>query len=369
MDQFLIQAIDLAKEAVGLVSPNPAVGALIVRNGKVIGKGYTKQAGKNHAEIEALNSVKNKKLLKDATMYVTLEPCAHSGKTAPCADAVVSAGIKKVVIGMKDPFTEVNGKGIGKLKKAGIGVELLNKKLELFQEVKNLNQPFLKFVKTGLPFVTLKAAVSLDGKIATRVGDSKWISSESSRKDSRIERGAADSVLVGVGTVNADNPELAAHGKFKNKKLLRVVIDPELKSNIKSKIFRDQNVFIAHTDRASKKNILKFKKSRINIKSFGKKKVSIKALLKYLGQKSIQHIFVEGGGGVHGSFHDAALSDKILVDRVLWYLSPKIIGGENSVDSVAGNGIRKINQVLKLEQKKIKQIGQDLKIELIVNQY
>lgn len=368
-DRFMKLALKNAQQGVGLTYPNPAVGAVIVNNNKIIGRGYHKKAGSEHAEILAIKSVKNQKLLVGSTLYVTLEPCSHYGKTPPCTEAIVKSGIKNVVVGMKDPFKKVNGKGINKLKKSGLKVELVNKNYELSKELRSLNQPFIKFVTTGLPWVVLKVAVSLDGKMATSSGNSKWISNVLSRRNARIERSLSDAVLVGSGTVKADNPELAPHGKFKNKKLLRIIIDNDLSTNPKAKVYRDNNVLVISTVLASKKNQKKFSKAGIEFKIFDRKIINILELLKYLGKRQIQKLYVEGGAKVHGSFFDATLKDHKLVDEVIFYMAPKIIGGKNALAAFGGMGLDKVEKTIKFKRLKIERFGDDFKIKGIINNY
>ena len=369
-EQYLEQAIQLARKAEGLTAPNPTVGAVFVKNGKVIGKGYHRVAGTDHAEIRAIKDAKkNGYDIAGATLYVTLEPCSHYGKTPPCADVIVKAGVQHVVVGMQDAFRLVDGGGLKKLRAAGVKVEILKKHSILAKQVRLLNQPFIKWASTALPYVTMKAAVSMDGKIATRNGDSKWITCEAARQDSRIERSRADAVLVGAGTVHKDDPELAAHGIYKKKTLLRIIIDDRLSVPTSKYVFRDTNVFVATTDMASKGKIAQYTKKGIAFRSFGKKKVSIKKLLQYLGKQEIQHVYIEGGAGVHGSFHDEALTDPLAVDRVLWYMNPRIIGGVHAKSAVGGKGVATMSDHLVLKHLETEVIGGDFKISARVTIY
>lgn len=375
---FMWRALELAKKRVGFVSPNPAVGAVIVKGDKIVAEGYHKKAGDDHAEVVAIKNMMkssgivtvdvDQRLFKNAVLYVTLEPCSHYGKTGPCANAIVEAGFGKVCVGLKDPFRKVNGSGIKYLKDAGIEVEMCDAKGDLAKEIRALNQPFIKWAQTGFPYVTLKAGVSLDGKIATSSGESKWITSEIARKESRLERSRHDAVLVGTGTVNADNSELAAHGKYRHKKLLRIVIDAKLELNLKKKIFRDENVFVACTAAASKKNQKKYTDAGIEFKILGKKSVNIQKLLKLLGSIGIQSVLVEGGSSIHGSFVDAALKDSQLVDRILFYVAPKIFGGA-SLSVIGGIGVKKLSKSLQLKNLTSTQLGEDILLSADVNFY
>lgn len=357
-----------AEKAVGFVLPNPAVGAVIVRGNKVVGWGHTQPAGHNHAEVEALKKAGSK--APGATLYVTLEPCCHERKlTGPCTSAIIESKLKKVVIAIKDPNDQVNGKGIAILKKAGITVELLSTKSEIAKRVQKMNQPFFKAMITGLPYVTLKAGVTLDGKIATKTGESKWITGESARVDARLERSLCDAVLVGVGTVKADNPELAPHGKFKNKKLLRVIIDPELSLDKKYQVFRDQNVLVVCTAKATEARKKYFAKNKIDVVDCGEQTVSWRSLLEYLGEQKIRSVYVEGGAGVHGSLVDAAQKDFLLLDRVLLYIAPVIMGGVQSKTAIAGSGADTLTELLRCSESEVHKVGQDFKITGYLNQY
>ncbi len=373
------RAVELAKKSLGFTSPNPVVGAVIVKGGEIVAEGYHKKAGDEHAEIIAMRELMKKtglvtvdfdpSLFENATLYVTLEPCSHNGKTAPCSRAIVAAGFKKIYIGMKDPFSKVNGRGIAFLKKNGIEVKVLKVGTELANEIRDLNQPFVKWATMGLPYLIMKAGMSLDGKIATASGESKWITGEKARKDSRRERSLCDAVLVGSGTVVADDPELAPTGIYKKKNLLRIIIDPKLKLPLSKQIFRDGNVIVLCSKLASKANLEKFKRAGVKVKSFGSDIVPIKTALKYLGKIGVQSVFVEGGSGVHGHIHDAFLRDKSLIDRVLFYQSPKIIGGDKSLSVVGGVGLSKLSSLKTLEEVNYEVLDDDLRISGVFNSY
>ena len=365
----MYRAIELAKKGKGFTSPNPIVGAVVVLSGEIIGEGWHKKAGMRHAEVGAILEARKKCDLKDAIVYVTLEPCCHFGKTPPCTDLIIESGIKNVVIGMKDSFWRVERKGIKRLKDEGINVEMVKSNSNIFRDICYLNQSFLKWAQTGLPYVVMKSATTLDGKIATVVGESKWITGKKTRVDSRLERSLCDAVLVGCGTVDADDPELAAHGDYKKKKLLRVIIDPLLSLSLDKKVFRDENVFVACTKKATEKNKERFKKFGIDFKEFGPIEISVKLLLQYLGKKNITKLFVEGGSGVHGSFHDAALVDPLIVDEVLCYIAPKIFGGSKALSVVGGKGVKSIVASLSLNDVSTSVIDNDLKMRGFVNFY
>lgn len=371
---FMRRALDLAKKGIGFTSPNPCVGAVIVKGDYIIAEGWHKKAGTDHAEIVAMKEVMRKSgivivdfdptLFHNATLYTTLEPCVHNGKTPPCVKAIVAAGFKKVCIGMKDPNKIVNGRGIRFLKENGIDVEVCKLDSKLGQEVRRINQPFIKWATYGIPYVVMKAGISLDGKIAPIDGKSKWITSEKARKDARIERSKYDVVLVGAGTVVNDDCELAAHSKYRGKKLLRVIIDRKLALSPRYNVFRDENVFVATTDLASERNKKKMKDAGIKFKSFGKDAVLIPRLLKYLGGRGIQSVFVEGGSSVHGMFFDTALKNKKILDNVLFYIAPTLIGGgQKSLSVIGGEGAENLAKAMDLEKYSVKIIGEDVKIE------
>ncbi len=371
VEDFFNKAFDLAEEGIGFTSPNPVVGAVIVKDGKIIGKGFHAKAGDDHAEISAMKDYAesigrvwddfSSGFYNGLEIYVTLEPCSHVGKTGACAEVLVKAGFKSVFIAMLDPNPKVNGLGVNILQNAGMDVFVADVGNEVELEARSLNQPFLKTMKVGLPFVCLKAGVSLDGKIATDFGESKWITSKEARMDSRLRRSKFDAVIIGSGTVKSDDCELATHGKFSNKDLLRVIIDKDLDLDLGKNVFRDESVFIATTDKASQDNKLKFENNNIKFKSFGEDRVDIRTLLEFLLQEfGVQSVFVEGGSGVHGSFYDQFQNDNELIDEVCFYIAPKILGGENSKSVIGGKGVAGINLISEFDTYYVDKIGQDL---------
>jgi len=376
---FMKRAIELAMRGRGFTSPNPCVGALIVKGDEIIAEAWHKKAGEEHAEILAIKMVMEKSgivsvdleptLFRNAILYVTLEPCAHVGKTPSCARAIVAAGFKKVCIGMKDPFNKVNGKGIKILKDAGIDVEVCKVTSSIAMEIRELNQPFIKWVQEGLPYLVMKSGMSLDGKIATSGGESKWITSAESRNDSRLERSLCDAVIVGAGTVLADDPELAAHDKFKGKDLLRVVIDPSLKLSLDKKVFRDKNVIVFCSADVSKGRLQVFDKAGIEVRKMSKSGNSTLSNLKFLAKRNIQSVFVEGGSGVHGFVFDSYLKNNKLIDKILFYIAPRLIGGGNSLSVIGGAGIDKLSKSVNFESLKIEQLSCDFKAEGRLNFY
>ena len=373
------RALALAKKGIGLTAPNPCVGAVIVKGGEIIAEAFHKKAGADHAEVLAIKEVMRKSGIKtvdlepalfhNAVLYVTLEPCSHNGKTPPCAKAIAAAGFKKVCIGMKDPFKKVNGKGIKYLRDHGVDVELCKTGSALADEIRSINQPFIKWAQSGLPYLTMKAGMSLDGKIATSLGESKWITSELSRKHARLERSKCDAVLVGAGTVRADDPELNAHGKFRNKDLVRIVLDSKLSLPLAKRIFRDENVIVFYTDDASKRNIDKFKNAGVDIRKTTADPAGLKRIFRFLAKRDFQNIYIEGGSEVHGRIFDIATKNRSILDKVLFYVAPKLIGGDKSLSVIGGEGVSKLSKALDFEKFELESLGEDIKLEGKLNTY
>lgn len=311
---FMKRAFELAEKGRGFVSPNPMVGAVIVKKGKTVAEGWHKVFGGPHAEIVALKNARTAgKNIKGGVLYVNLEPCAHFGKkTPPCAPEVKKAGFSRIVIAMRDPNPKTKGMGIKLLRSKGLRVDVGC----LENEAKILNEKYIKWISTGLPFVTVKIAISLDGKITTRTGDSKWITSERSRALVHELRDSEDAILIGSNTVMKDNPRLSG----KNRDPMRIVLDSKLRAPSSAKIFRDNNVLIATTNKAPRRKIDFYKKRGIHVESFGEK-ININPLLRFLGKRGISSVFVEGGAKVFNSFINGNFADKFYI-----FIAPKIIG-------------------------------------------
>lgn len=349
------RALELAMNGTGKVNPNPLVGAVIVKDGEIIGEGYHECYGEAHAER---NAVKNAiKPVEGSTIYVTLEPCAHYGKTPPCVDLIIEKKFKKVVIGMLDPNEKVAGKSIEKLKKHGIDVVVGVKE----EECKNMNEIFIKYITSKVPFVVLKSGMSLDGKIATYSGESKWITSKESREDSQSLRNRLNSIMVGVNTVIADDPELTCRVN-NEKKLIRIIVDTNLRIPLDSKVVKniDKLTIVATTLKANegKKQTLRDLGVKVIEVSEKNNKVNLKELVKKLGQEGIDSILIEGGGTLNFS----ALEENI-VDKVIFYIAPKILGGENSKSCIAGIGFSKLDNAVNLKDMSYRKIGEDLVVE------
>lgn len=379
---FMKKALTLAAKAKGMTSPNPLVGAVLVKNGQIIAEDYHKKAGEPHAEVLAILKAGNK--AKDSTLYVTLEPCCHLDKrTPPCTKAIINSGIKKVFVAMKDPNPKVSGKGIEELKKHGIKV--INGIFE--DKAKRLNEAYIKFITTKMPFVILKTAMTLDGKIATSEGQSKWITGQKARKIVHQMRSSVDAILTAAGTVKADNPELTVRIRRQNteykkqtKQPVRIVIDPELKVPLNYKIFdvppetivitrrqkseimaqqshHDTVILSMSNDNRRQKEKTLIEKG-VKIIEYEGERVDLKWLMKMLGESGIASVMIEGGA----SLNAYALQDGI-VDKVVFFIAPKIIGDKGSIPAVGGNVFRRLEDAYRIGDIKIKRIGDDLMIE------
>ena len=358
--KFMSIALRLARRTEGKTSPNPLVGAVVVRRGKILGMGYHKKAGLPHAEIEAfLDAERNGHNLKGSTLYVTLEPCSHTGKrTPPCVNAIIERGISKVVLGTIDLNPRVNGKGLKILRAKGIKV----KAGVLEEKCREINEPFFKYVATGKPFIILKLAATLDGKIATFTGDSKWIGSELQRKYAHRLRNKVDAILVGIGTVLRDNPELTVRlGKKSNRQPTPIVLDSRLKIPVESNLIALQrNPIIATTQLADPiklKDLEKTGAKVLVIEQDENGQVDILKLVKKLGEMEITSVLVEGGGDVGASF-----LKKGIVDKVVFFYTSKIIGGDG-VSMIGKLGISEVKDALSIRGVKVKKIGEEFVVE------
>lgn len=333
------RAIELALQGRGETSPNPCVGAVIVKEGSVVGEGFHLKAGLPHAEINAIKDAGESCALAD--MYVTLEPCCHFGRTPPCVDAIIASGIKRVIVGTKDPNPKVRGKGIKVLRKAGI--EVVEKVLE--SECKSLNHAYNKFITTGRPYITAKVATSLDGKIATASGHSKWITNEKCRNYVHQIRFSSDAILVGGGTVRKDDPRLTIRLKDRGLKVpYAIIVDEKLNIPKESKVFKrnKKKTLFFTTNKASKSRVEWIRKNGYDVHLVRAKRngeLSLPHLMDKLGSMNITSVLVEGGGEIYSDF----LSNK-LIDKMVVCIAPKLIGGHGidflpnvKIDKVAKN--------------------------------
>jgi diaminohydroxyphosphoribosylaminopyrimidine deaminase / 5-amino-6-(5-phosphoribosylamino)uracil reductase len=354
-EQWMRRVLRLAEKGRGRTSPNPMVGAVLVKRGEVVGEGYHVRAGADHAEVIALRQAREK--ARGATLYLNLEPCTHYGKTPPCAPAVIGAKVKRVVIGMEDPNPLVRGRGLESLKRAGIVGEVG----VLEKECRRLNEAFCKYIVKREPFVILKAAATLDGKMATREGDSKWISGETSRRFVHRMRDQVDGVLVGIGTVLKDDPQLTAR-IAKGRDPYRIVLDSRLRISEEAKVIGSSpsRAIIATTGLAAKDKIKKLEKRGVRILVLDSKqgKVDLNHCLSKLGEMEITSLLVEGGSEIHGSFLDAGLINKILL-----FFSPKLMGDREAVGIFGGHEKKTLKEALPLSELRVRRIGEDILVE------
>jgi diaminohydroxyphosphoribosylaminopyrimidine deaminase/5-amino-6-(5-phosphoribosylamino)uracil reductase len=353
---YMTQALSLARRALGRVSPNPAVGAVIVKDGEVVGQGYTQPPGSGHAEIVALEQAGDS--ARGSIMYVTLEPCCHHGRTPPCTTAIIDAGVSEVHIAMLDPNPLVNGKGEKELRERSICTYVGEYK----DESREINEAYIKYITTGTPFVIVKFAMSLDGKIATRSGDSRWISSSRSRRCVHSLRHVTDAIMVGVNTVLADDPQLTSRcgdrGGKTRKQPLRVIVDSLGRTPVTARIFNEPGKTLLAMGRSVNPEVIK------TLAQTGAEIVELPAedgfvdlgeLLRILGKRGITSVLVEGGGTLLGS-----LFDHRIVDKVVAFVSPVIIGGAGAVTPVAGTGVEKMADAFRLERVATRTRGDDV---------
>ena len=354
-EHWMKRALLLARKGKGRTSPNPLVGAVLVKRGKVVGEGYHAKAGEAHAEIVALR--KAGKEARGSTLYVNLEPCTHYGKTPPCAPAVIQAGVRRVVVGMVDPNPVVKGKGISTLRKAGIDVHSGT----LEKECKTLNEAFCKYILMKVPFVILKAAATLDGRIATRDGESKWISSEASRRLVHQLRNEVDAVVVGVGTVLRDDPLLTARIRG-GRDPVRIILDSRLRIPEDARVIgtSSSRTLIATTPLAPKDKIERLDKAGAQVLLIESKngRVDLRAFLSKMGEMGMMSVLVEGGGRVNGAFLDEGLVDKFLL-----FLSPRLMGDPQSPGIFQGKGFEHLKDSISVKDVKVKRIGEDILVE------
>ena len=360
--KYMQRALDLAARAIGRTSPNPLVGAVLVKNSEIVGEGYHRKAGTPHAEINALQAAGDN--ARDATLYVTLEPCSHYGRTAPCADAVVKAGVKRVVIACLDHNPRVSGRGVKILQDAGIETSVG----VLQEQALRLNEFFFKYIQTGIPFISLKVATTLDGKIATSTGDSRWISSEASRKYVHELRNIYDAIMVGIGTVLKDDPMLNTRLDRKDTRdPVRVIIDSQLEIPLSSNIARSANrqkTIVFCSRQADQEKLKLIQESGIEVVQVegSKDKLLLQEVFKVLGDREIMSIMVEGGGEINGY-----LIEKHLIDKVYWFIAPKLVGGREAPTAVGGVGIEKLKDALPVKSLQISRFADDILITGYLN--
>jgi len=361
-EKYMRLALELAEKGRGKVEPNPMVGAVLVKHDRIVGTGYHRDFGGPHAEIHAIKEGGN--ACEGSTLYVSLEPCAHYGKTAPCAEAIIEAGIKRVITTTLDPNPATYGKGIKRLIQAGIEVRMG----VMETQAKKLNAPFFKLIQKGLPYVIIKWAMSLDGKIATATGESKWITNEESRQYVHKLRGQVDGILVGINTVLNDDPLLTCRLKD-GRNPRRIIIDSNAAIPLKSRLLKtihQSELIIAVSNSASQTNIERLQeRGCVVIKTKNKdNQVDMKELFLKLGSMKLTNILVEGGSRIITTVLEERLADKIMV-----FIAPIIIGGSGDKSPILGEGVVAIDDAIKIHDIAERRLLDDIIIEGIVNYY
>jgi diaminohydroxyphosphoribosylaminopyrimidine deaminase / 5-amino-6-(5-phosphoribosylamino)uracil reductase len=354
---FMRRALELAARGLGLAPPNPMVGALVAADGKVVGEGWHEGPGTAHAEIGALRAAGDR--ARGATLYVTLEPCSHQGRTPPCAPVVAGSGISRVVVGSLDPNPIVDGRGLAYLRAQGLEVA----EGVCGDEARELVAGFSKHVLTGLPFVTLKLAMSLDGKVAARDGSSRWITGEAARRDAHRLRAAAGAIVVGVGTVTADDPALTVRLQgYRGRQPMRVVLDARGRTPADAVVLRnDAPTLVVTTASAPLERRIAWESAGAEVlveaEADGSSRLDLARVLELLGKRDVQDVLIEGGPTVAWSALEAGL-----VDRMVVYLAPKLIGGVEAPSALGGSGIASIADAFPLSIVRVERLGEDLKV-------
>jgi diaminohydroxyphosphoribosylaminopyrimidine deaminase/5-amino-6-(5-phosphoribosylamino)uracil reductase len=351
-EQFMRQALALARKGCGRTSPNPMVGAVLVKGGTVIGQGWHRRAGGPHAEVAAIRDAGS---CLGATLYVSLEPCSTTGKTLPCVEAIKAAGIRRVVVAATDSNPAHAGCAFRKLRRARIEVS----RGLLADEAAELNGAFNHWIVRGTPLVTVKAAMTLDGRIATANGESKWITGPAARREGHRLRKGSDAILVGINTVLADDPSLTVKGKLKSRPLRRIILDSRARIPLKARVINDEfsestTVVVAKGAPARRVNAIA-RKANVMVAPRKKGRVDLCWLLKRLGREEVASLLVEGGGEVNASFLEVGLAH-----RVAFFYAPKILGGDDARRAVAGDGSRSLSEAVRLENVSWSRVGVDL---------
>ncbi|MDO7905117.1 bifunctional diaminohydroxyphosphoribosylaminopyrimidine deaminase/5-amino-6-(5-phosphoribosylamino)uracil reductase RibD [Paenibacillus sp. JX-17] len=350
-EYYMGLALDMAERAQGQTDINPVVGCVVVKDGAVVGVGTHLKRGTGHAEVHALNMAGD--AAEGSTAYVTLEPCSHFGKTPPCAQRLIKEKVKRVVVACEDPNPQVAGTGFEMLRQAGI--EVVTGVLR--ERALKLNEKFIKYITTGFPYITLKTATTLDGKIATRTGDSKWISNEKAREIVHTLRHRHQGIMVGVDTVIADNPELTTRLSVEGISPTRIVVDSTLRIPLDSKLVQDglARTIVVTTDEADTAKDAALTASGVTVVRCGTgPRVNLSAAMKKLGELEIGSVLLEGGGRLNGSMLEARL-----VDRVQLFLAPTIVGGIGTAGSFTFDGVEKMSEAIRLTELEVEMVGTD----------
>lgn len=351
---FMQRAIQLAAKGLGRTSPNPVVGAILVKDKRVVGEGSHSKAGGPHAEVLALAEAGEN--ARGATMYVSLEPCCHHGKVGPCVPEIVRAGVSNVVVGLVDPDPRVSGNGIRELREAGVVVELADEDSQ--EQCAEVNRAFICRLTRGRPYITLKFASSLDGKIASRTGRSKYISGEQARRWVHRERDSHDAILVGINTITLDNPELTAR-EPEGRTPTKIVVDSKGRLRPDARIFeRAENGVIVLTTPEGEKNLSPRDGMQTLVTLDGEGRVDLDLALRTLAEQGINSILLEGGSRLNGSMLDGGY-----IDRVAAFIAPLLVGGQAAVSPIAGFGVDSVADALKLRDVGWSTLGSDLLIE------
>ncbi len=355
--EHLARAIDLAERGYGRVTPNPVVGAVIVRDGTVLGEGWHAEHGGAHAEVNAIAAAGDADLT-GATLYVSLEPCCHDGKTPPCTDAILAAGIRRVVVGSDDPTEKASGRGLGILRDEGVEIDVADG--ELAARARLLNQAFRKHARTGRPWVLFKSAMTLDGKVATRTGDSKWISGESSRAIAHRWRAEVDAVAVGIGTALADDPQLTARVEAVHRQPRRVVFDATARLPLDSQLVAmapeiPLTVVVSRAAKRAATDALELAGAEVIVATGENEPARVRSALDQLGARGLTAILLEGGPHLAGAFLDAEQ-----IDEVRLFLAPTLLGGRTARDPLEGEGAEKIAEAVHALTLDCERVGEDL---------
>ncbi|MGB9920981.1 MAG: bifunctional diaminohydroxyphosphoribosylaminopyrimidine deaminase/5-amino-6-(5-phosphoribosylamino)uracil reductase RibD [Moorellales bacterium] len=350
--KFMRRALELAERGAGWTSPNPAVGAVVVRDHRIVGEGYHHRAGEAHAEVNALRQAGE--LARGSTLYVTLEPCNHYGRTPPCTEAILAAGVRRVVAATADANPRVRGRGLLRLAAKGLQVEVGLER----RSARRLNEAFAKYVVTGIPWVSLKMAMSLDGKAATRTGDSRWITGPTARQLVHELRHRHDAVLVGVGTILRDNPQLTVRWRA-GRDPIRIVLDSSLRLPLTSRVLTVRSsapTWVATTAYCNPNRRRALEEAGVEVLAVEGtgSRVDLHQLLVTLGQRGVTSVLVEGGPTVAAAFLEADL-----VDRLYLFVAPKVVGGREAPGPVGGSGVGRMTEALRLHQMEIRPVGAD----------
>lgn len=356
-EKLMARAVELARRGEGRTAPNPPVGAVLVLDGKIVGEGHHPAAGEPHAEIFALRAAGE--LARGADLYVTLEPCCHQGRTGPCSEALIAAGVRRVFYGVSDPNPRVAGQGLSRLRAAGIKVV----SVPLGGECRRLIAPFAKHLSTGRPFLILKAAMTIDGQLATSAGESQWISGAASREMVHRLRDRVDGILTGAGTVIADNPRLTVRLPHGGRNPARIVLDSRLRSPAQALVYRaaaSGRRLLVTADDAEGRRLAPFVEQGVEIVAAPRcaGHLELGSVMDRLGACGLQSILVEGGGGLNGALLRAGL-----VDRVMLFVAPLLFGGSDGIPLFAGAGAVSLAAATRLEAVRVSRIGDDLLLE------